>query len=57
MEMKWSVSMVDAKKKKLLFNVISSCRFSFTIFPEKKKSVIFISTGTNCVIILDNKMK
>lgn len=36
MEMKWSVSMVDAKKKISLFDVIRSCRFSFTIFSEKK---------------------
>ena len=45
------------KEKISLFNVIRSCRFSFTIFSEKKISIIFISTGTNCVIILDNKIK
>lgn len=31
--------------------------FPLLSFLKKKISIIFISTGTNCVIILDNKMK
>lgn len=37
----------------MLLGVVAFPLLSFL----KKLSIIFISTGTNCVIILDNKMK